>query len=434
MIFLFLFLILSVKSFAYINGQDAAIRYMTTAKQSSIDSSISTANAINATSITNISNAAYINTEKQAVIDSTITTANLFSGDRVGNVFLLKTNPTSKIFAVNATSTPNLETGTSYMDIRTYIKGELRIDPTSNSTPYGAKISFGSQKNGPLIRDAYIERLVTTSATAELNIHSYTRMFLTTGINKNNIGQYRKNATRTGVFINNFSTTNVLSSGQQPATSAKPLTFNKPVNRDNYAVTMEHVEDDDMSGKPLNGVLRVSMISKDGSNLGRDYISFTDSQEQLVGSIGGHEATVMGIAQSGIKLESIGADYAEYLEKIDPLETITPGDIVGVYSGKITRKTRGADAVMVVSTMPLVIGNKKSSDNMLPVVFIGQAPVRVRGEVRHGQYIVASGLGDGVGVATNRILATIFRKKIIGQAWSESIEDRIKYINVMVSQ
>jgi len=57
----------------------------------------------------------------------------------------------------------------------------------------------------------------------------------------------------------------------------------------------------------------------------------------------------------GIALHSNASDYAEWLPRLTPTEQIQPGDIVGLYGGRITKRTQGASRVMVVSTGPIVL-------------------------------------------------------------------------------
>lgn len=126
----------------------------------------------------------------------------------------------------------------------------------------------------------------------------------------------------------------------------------------------------------------------------------------------------------GIAFESGSGDYAEWLEKADPAEQFTFGDIVGVRGGKISRNTAGADQLMVVSMAPIVIGNmpeKGKEANYEKVAFIGQVPVKVKGAVHVGDYILASGGNDGTGYAVspdNMQIADY--AKVVGVAWSDA--------------
>jgi hypothetical protein len=163
------------------------------------------------------------------------------------------------------------------------------------------------------------------------------------------------------------------------------------------------------------------------------YVSFTGKDNQVIGSLSGQNGgdTLNGI--QGVKLESAGADYAEYLSHLNANETINKGDVVGVFAGKITRNTVGADRVMVVSTMPIVLGNWKPSSNVpvSPVAFVGQVPVRVKGAVKTGDYIVSSGLGDGLAVAKSAAEMSFEDiAQTVGQAWESNSNTDIKVINV----
>ena len=290
--------------------------------------------------------------------------------------------------------------------------------------------ALGQQYLGTNERAAFIKRIDRNN----VQIHSYKAMYLTTGYQVD--GTYRhaqalQNAidavddtsgsppSDEGVIINTGSIfdDNTYGNSINPVTDAS----NK-VEHDDYAFTMEHIKSDEMEFD-MDGVLRLSL---EGDDIDQDnnYIAFTGNNNSLIGSISGHDNTVMGIAQTGVKLESIGADYAEYLPLINLKETIEGGDVVGVYEGKITLNTASANRVMVVSTMPVVLGNwrgKTTKDIARPVAFVGQVPVKVRGAVTAGDYIVPSGLNDGYGKAVPKAdLQPHHIDQIIGQAWSNT--------------
>ena len=163
------------------------------------------------------------------------------------------------------------------------------------------------------------------------------------------------------------------------------------------------------------------------------YIGFAGPNNSLVGSLSGQNGGDLLSGVQGVKLESAGADYAEYLPHRNANETLNKADVVGVFGGKISRDTVGADRVMVVSTMPIVLGNWKPSDNVKasPVAFVGQVPVRVKGAVKSGDYVVATGLGDGMAIA--RAAADMTADDIantVGQAWETKSSAGINVINV----
>ena len=97
---------------------------------------------------------------------------------------------------------------------------------------------------------------------------------------------------------------------------------------------------------------------------------------------------------------------------------------MAVNGGKISKFTEGAQQFMVISTKPAVLGNMPPAGQEAAsekVAFMGQIPVKVRGIVFSGDYILPSGLNDGTGVAVSpkEIKADQY-KQIVGVAWSEA--------------
>ena len=138
----------------------------------------------------------------------------------------------------------------------------------------------------------------------------------------------------------------------------------------------------------------------------------------------------------GVTYESGSGDYAEWLERLDPNEAITFGSIVGVHAGKISKKTAGADQVLVVSFKPIVLGNMPEAGKeeiSEKVAFMGQVPVKVLGKVKKGDYIIPSELENGFGraVSPDRIGIKQFAQ-VVGVAWGDSQEEGLKYVRVAV--
>jgi hypothetical protein len=126
-------------------------------------------------------------------------------------------------------------------------------------------------------------------------------------------------------------------------------------------------------------------------------------------------------AGTGITVSSTSADYAEMLPRLDPEESIVPGHIVGVYGGRITKRTAGADRLMVVTDRPSVLGNvpdPERKEDYEAVAFLGQVPVVVHGPVGRGDYVVASGVADGSGTAIAPENVTLRDAAgIVGRVW-----------------
>ncbi len=147
--------------------------------------------------------------------------------------------------------------------------------------------------------------------------------------------------------------------------------------------------------------------------------------------------SVEGNGDGGVQYGTSGADYAEELERLHPKEEIEEGHVVGVFGGKISKRTDGADWVMVVSSNPAVVGNKSHSDSLRAlheiVSFVGQAPVHVHGKVAKGDYIITSGENDGTAIAVApQDLQPEQGRLIIGRAWEAKDTEEVARINTVV--
>ena len=138
----------------------------------------------------------------------------------------------------------------------------------------------------------------------------------------------------------------------------------------------------------------------------------------------------------GVMFTSQGADYAEYIPKRSKSEQLDKGDIVGVFAGKVTRETKGADHIMVMSSAPIVVGNWKGDDKSLDyglVAFLGQVPIKVRGPIRTGDFIVPDGEGKGIGVAVHPSqVSTMMIDKIVGQSIETNLGEGIHKVKSFV--
>ncbi len=152
------------------------------------------------------------------------------------------------------------------------------------------------------------------------------------------------------------------------------------------------------------------------------FITFINGNDVPVGRIFGFFDPEDPSGPRGVTLASGGGDFAECLKKIDPAANFEPGEIVGVYGGRISKQTEGADHVMVITGRPVVVGNAPPAAQahlFEDVAFIGQVPVLVRGAVAAGDYIVPSGFGDGIGVAIAPEDLTVANlSQIVGKAWT----------------
>ena len=127
---------------------------------------------------------------------------------------------------------------------------------------------------------------------------------------------------------------------------------------------------------------------------------------------------------AGVTYESGNGDYAEWLPRKDADENLIAADVVGVFAGKISRQTEGADHLMVVSLKPIVLGNMPPEGQEAvyeKVAFIGQVPVRVVGLVQEGDFLIPSGWEDGTAMGVNpAYIRPDQLDQVIGVAWESS--------------
>jgi hypothetical protein len=140
--------------------------------------------------------------------------------------------------------------------------------------------------------------------------------------------------------------------------------------------------------------------------------------------------------QIGVSYQSGAGDYAEWLLKADPNETFQPGDIVGVFGGRISKSTEDADHLLVISFNPIVLGNMPQEGKEADyekVAFMGQVPVKVVGDVHTGDFILASGFNNGLGLAVSPdVIRPDQYCRIVGTAWSASDSLQVGFVNLAV--
>lgn len=213
-----------------------------------------------------------------------------------------------------------------------------------------------------------------------------------------------------------------------------------PLNNENEFITFVDKEDVHM------GAIRAQSISDWGMNfldpvyLFRLYSAFnscvTDKKHSMWHVQSLIAEALFKYPSLGVEYTSGNGDYAEWLERIDPKESITAGDIVAVKGGKISKNLEGAEQIMAVSHQPIVLGNvPEEGKNYLGnnVAFMGQIPVKIMGSVKTGDYIVAKGDFAGYGVALSPEKMTVEDFKMtVGRAWETNLAVGPKMVNTVV--
>ena len=161
---------------------------------------------------------------------------------------------------------------------------------------------------------------------------------------------------------------------------------------------------------------------------GVTYLSFYDRTGTTVGAIEGNGA-------GGVSYTSSGADFAEELPMAPGTAPASATDLVAVQGGTVSLDTKDAPRLMIVTDRPALTGNVQpaADEERVPVAFVGQVPVKVRGPASVGDLIVASGQDDG----TARAVApeTYRRAKhgpIAGQAWSTKKTKKAEAVSAVV--
>ncbi len=188
-----------------------------------------------------------------------------------------------------------------------------------------------------------------------------------------------------------------------------------------------HVAVIDNTSTAVNASVLALRVGRTNPGAGNNFVTFFRA------------STAMGcIEASGtntVALRSGGADFAECLDLADAALALEEGEVVGVFDGRATRRTTGAQHVSAVTARAIVVGNDRGPDAPphARVAFMGQVPVKVRGPVRAGDCIVASGREDGTGIAVpaDRITAAQLAQ-LVGQAWESSNDPGVKRINTAI--
>lgn len=141
------------------------------------------------------------------------------------------------------------------------------------------------------------------------------------------------------------------------------------------------------------------------------------------------------LARVGVTYESGSADYAEWLPKANREDDFAPGEVVGIKDGKISRNTKDADHLFVISTKPIVLGNQQPNgdEGYAMAAFLGQVPTRIAGAVNSGDFILASGFNDGFAIARSPDqLDVADLPRLVGVSWQSGNDPLLNFINVAV--
>jgi hypothetical protein len=171
--------------------------------------------------------------------------------------------------------------------------------------------------------------------------------------------------------------------------------------------------------------LKIATAAPGGGN---NFITFFGG----AGPIGRIEAS----GPNSVTLLSGGADFAESLPLAETTRVPEPGDVVGIVGGRVSLDTARAEVLTALTDNAVVVGNTRAGGEKpacAPASLLGQVAVKVRGPVRPGDYVVASGLNDGVGVAVApEDVRPSHLPAVVGRAWEGSAEAGVKRVTAIV--
>ncbi|HDL65316.1 MAG TPA: VCBS repeat-containing protein, partial [Proteobacteria bacterium] len=203
-----------------------------------------------------------------------------------------------------------------------------RLQLHKNSSNY-SYLSFTNTSTGSGSTEGV---LIGLDATEDFRIHSY---------ESNNIK----------FWINNDEKVRITSAGDVGIGTAAPaarLTVSDTVSDDNVATVLNLSTNSSADGLAI----KINATTPGTSN---SFLSCHKANGTMIGAI-------VGNGSGGVNFWSYGSDFAEFLPRLRSDETIGSGVVVGIFGGRVSKDTRGADQLLVVSTAPIILGNAPSAE------------------------------------------------------------------------
>jgi len=142
-------------------------------------------------------------------------------------------------------------------------------------------------------------------------------------------------------------------------------------------------------------------------------------------------ATVYATTFNGVATSARFADLAERYETSEPVE---PGDVVELGGDKEIQKVRDCRSEQVFGVISTAPGFKMNADAGTDethpyVALVGRVPVKVKGAVKKGERLVASG-ERGVAIAESRVSGELTTFQIIGRSLVNKESHDVELIEV----
>jgi hypothetical protein len=145
-----------------------------------------------------------------------------------------------------------------------------------------------------------------------------------------------------------------------------------------------------------------------------DWLRFADASGAVKGSV--------YLRDDKLTLGSRGGDFAEFHKRAPCEPPFEEGDLVAFGPRGLTRETRGAQKLGVISRRAVITGttpDKCEVDDYDTVAYVGLVPAKIRGQVTANDFLAPSGKADGTAVAmSRRPRASVGRVCDLDSAWS----------------
>lgn len=184
------------------------------------------------------------------------------------------------------------------------------------------------------------------------------------------------------------------------------------------------------NNQPDNSAILALQTADTSPTSADNFITFFNGSGGAMGRIEAVNATTSAYVTTG-------NDFAETLPITHSAQPGQAAEIVPVHDGEIGDWSK-ADQFMVISKQAGFVGNDpgkevEAAGRHHRVAFIGQVPVKIRGPVSSGDYVIASPSNDGTGIAKPADkLSVSDMKRVVGRAWEGSTKEGLKEINTAV--
>jgi hypothetical protein len=320
--------------------------------------------------------------------------------------------------------------------------GELRIAPDDGNGTFSAEIIQSGEQTYEINEGVVIEATGTTTGTLEVNGEGTGETTVVSDVVGGGVGPIEGVAEGFGVSAVE-GVAEVVIEGEATGEGI----VNTDVTGEASGELTVNVEKGEFSGSIAIAELKSSISAVNITypfkltELNNAYVPNNSRYSKAAKEVSEASAKLLNYVEEklkdGVVYESGNADYAEWIPKKNENEMFLPGDIVSVNKGKVSKNTNenGNSKMLIISSLPMMLGNKPQNDqnNYEMVAFMGQVPVKMRGNVFAGDYIIPSGFNDGSGIAISDYdIKPEQYSQIVGVAWSSSINQEISFVKASV--